>query len=149
MGNNTEPVEMVRQLRAHFRDLRPVMGSRHGQRKIFVFKHLDNVSHVFVRVDAVRGPLQNPYEGPFPVVCRSGKTFIVRIRGKDTTISIDRLKPAYVFEDKESTETQWKTSLRNVETNIEHSEPASVQEPMWTRSSRIVRFPSRLQVGRE
>ncbi|KZC07793.1 Gag-Pol polyprotein [Dufourea novaeangliae] len=150
-GDNTEPGEMVKQLRIHFRELRPVAGSRHGEKKIFVFKDLATVSHVFVRVDAVRGPLQNPYEGPFPVISRSEKTYVIRLRGKDINISIDRLKPAYLFETHdESTETRIQTSLRTThnQASTEDIRPISAQEPVRTRSGRRVRFPSRLQVGR-
>ncbi|KOC59092.1 hypothetical protein WH47_10918 [Habropoda laboriosa] len=80
------------------RELRPVKGSRHGNRKIFVHRDLPTTSHVFIHVDTVKGPLQNPYEGSFPVINRNDKRYVVRIRDTDTTVSIDRLKPAYVFE---------------------------------------------------
>ena len=40
-------------------------------------------------------PLQRPYHGPFPAVSKNDKTFTLRIRGKDQTISVDRQKPAY------------------------------------------------------
>ena len=51
-------------------------------------------SHFFVRVDSHRTPLQRPYQGPFPVVARTPKTYTLRIRDKDRMISVDRLKPA-------------------------------------------------------
>lgn len=55
---------------------------------------LARYSHVFVRVDRHRTPLQRPYQGPFQVVARTPKTYTIRIRDKDQVISVDRLKPA-------------------------------------------------------
>ena len=59
-----------------------------------VDRRLWDASHVFLRVDAVRRPLVPPYEGPFPVLERSEKTFIILKRDKPVTVTIDRLKPA-------------------------------------------------------
>ncbi len=48
------------------------------------------------RRDAVRHPLQPPYDGPFMVHCRYPKFFtIIGSTGKPQTISVDRLKPAH------------------------------------------------------
>jgi len=56
--------------------------------------------------------LQLPYDGPFTVVSRNDKNFTIRIYDKNTTISIDRIKPAYLFSDSltdvwETTNNQW------------------------------------------
>ena len=56
---------------------------------------LQSVSHVFLRVDAVRRPLVPPYIGPFPVLRRGPKTFDILQGKKTVTVSIDRLKPAF------------------------------------------------------
>ncbi|XP_017463070.1 PREDICTED: uncharacterized protein LOC108356475 [Rhagoletis zephyria] len=54
-------------------------------------------SHVFVRTDSLKQPLEPPYSGPFQIVAKpSDRVFVVRINGKDTALSIDRLKPAFV-----------------------------------------------------
>ncbi|XP_076256094.1 uncharacterized protein LOC143193654 [Rhynchophorus ferrugineus] len=42
----------------------PVEGTRHGDSKIFVFKDLATATHVFVRHDSPKTPLQMPYDGP-------------------------------------------------------------------------------------
>ena len=57
--------------------------------------NLNNCTHVFVRVDTVKKPLQQPYTGPFEVLTRGPKYFkLAKNRGADT-VAIDRLKPAY------------------------------------------------------
>ncbi|XP_033225899.1 uncharacterized protein LOC117178581 [Belonocnema kinseyi] len=41
------------------------------------------------------------YNGPYAVNSRSDKTFKVNVNGKDVTLSIDRLKPAYIIAEEE------------------------------------------------
>lgn len=73
------------------------------------FKNIrSNISHhknttkgTYVRVENGRS-LQHPYEGPYKVVERDKKCFKLEIDGNIRTISIDRIKPAFV----ENTETQ-------------------------------------------
>ena len=88
--------DFASQLRSTMRSLRPMPVQRHGERHTFVFKDLSTCSHVFRRHDAVRKPLQSPYDGPFQVIRRSDKGFELNIRGRNVTVSIDRLKPAYI-----------------------------------------------------
>ncbi|KAL4718550.1 hypothetical protein ACJJTC_003393 [Scirpophaga incertulas] len=52
-------------------------------RSIFVHPELNQCSHVFIRCDRLQKSLCPPYEGPFPVVKRMDKTFLIKIRGKD------------------------------------------------------------------
>ncbi|XP_076660505.1 uncharacterized protein LOC143363862 [Halictus rubicundus] len=40
-----------------------------------------------------------PYDGPFRVVKRGDKTFVIDIKGKEVRVSIDRLKPAFILND--------------------------------------------------
>lgn len=67
-----------------------------SQRTIFVHKDLANCSHVFIRQDSIRKSLQPPYDGPFRVLSRTQKHMTVNIKGSQKTISIDRVKPAYI-----------------------------------------------------
>ncbi|XP_055928532.1 uncharacterized protein LOC129959669 [Argiope bruennichi] len=91
------PKQLVEDLKHHFATMRPVPTSCHGQRTIFVHPHLNECSHVFVRHDGVRKPLQAPYDGPYKVLVRRQKTFDLEIKGTSHTISIDRLKPAFII----------------------------------------------------
>ncbi|KAJ0172529.1 hypothetical protein K1T71_011668 [Dendrolimus kikuchii] len=77
--------------------IRPVPASRHSQPGHFTFKELATCSHVFLREDAVRRPLQPPYTGPYQVVERSsdGKTITINLKGKPAVVSVDRVKPAF------------------------------------------------------
>ncbi|KYN45252.1 hypothetical protein ALC56_00331 [Trachymyrmex septentrionalis] len=170
-----DAAEYVKDLRQHFRRLRPTNGTRHGERRTFVFKNLSTADQVFVRHNAPGGTLQQPYDGPYKVVNRKPKTFVVHIRGRDVTVSIDRLKPAYIISEDEEPEKasslpieqrlenppSSSTSLQpsvpseldNPENSARRTDPPTAQEPtktalrQTTRSGRRVRFPNRLQGG--
>ncbi|GFW74947.1 probable RNA-directed DNA polymerase from transposon X-element [Trichonephila clavipes] len=47
----------------------------------------------------MKKPLQAPYDGPFKILHRTDKTFDVDINGRKSTISIDRVKPAFLESD--------------------------------------------------
>ena len=157
------PSDFVEELREHFRALRPTPGSRHGERKTFVFKELDTASHVFIRHDATRRPLQQPYDGPYKVVHRSDKTFVVNVRGRDTTVSIERLKPAFLSqecdvqagpqdEDEHAPIGQPSAHISPPTPDLSASPPtqggsAGGNSEYVTRAGRRVHFPDRLQVG--
>ncbi|XP_015114943.1 uncharacterized protein LOC107039697 [Diachasma alloeum] len=95
------PTNIADRLRNHFADLAPQPIARHGQRKVFVFKELANCSHVLVRRDAPHHAFTSPYEGPHQVISRHEKHFVIRIRGENTVVSIDRLKPVFSLPDDE------------------------------------------------
>lgn len=141
---SSEPTELIRELKKHFENLQPTTGSRHGNRKIFVYKDLKTTSHVFLRTDATKKALQNPYEGPFSVISRNDKTFTINVRGKQMTVSIDRLKPAYILNNEIKNHSQESVPLKSEIT----VEPEPERLPVRTRSGRRVRFPDYLQVGR-
>lgn len=102
---NNDPCSYVSRLRQQMQTLRPSPASRHSRQKPFVFKDLSSCSHVFLRDDTVRGALKPPYSGPHPVIRRDDKTFTLSLRGRETTVSIDRVKPAYIFEELSPTTT--------------------------------------------
>jgi len=53
---------------------------------------------VFPRHDGSKA-IQPSYDGPFAVVRRNDKNFIIRIHGKNITVSIERVKVAYLFSE--------------------------------------------------
>ena len=89
--------------------------------------------HVFIHHDAVRKPLQRSYDGPFKVIKRHDKHFTLDIKGSQSVISIDRLKPAH-FEELTSTAPK--------------EEPLPMTVPLFpiprvTRSGRQVHWPKK------
>ena len=103
-GDSFEPSEPVPQASDFARQLRSVIGSSspmpvqyHGHQRSRVDQALLTASHVFLRVDAVRRPLVQPYLGPFSVLQKKKKTFIIDQNGKAVTVSVDRLKPAHLL----------------------------------------------------
>lgn len=146
--------DFVKTLREQFEGLRPVDGTRHGERRPFVYKDLATAEQVFVRHDGPRTMLQAPYEGPYAVVSRSDKVFVVRMHGKDKTISIDRIKPAYLLSENDiggSGPAESTTRNRDAETDRRGArEDARLplrQDERTTRAGRKVRFPDRFQAG--
>ena len=59
----------------------------HSKPKVFVPKELLDSPYVFVRVDAHRNPLQRPYNGPYRVISRSDKTFVIDMNGREDSLS--------------------------------------------------------------
>ena len=87
--------DFVNRLRTHFRSLQTVP-PRSATGISHIPPELSTSTHVFVRHDAIRKPLQPPYNGPYSVVKRTPKHFTVNINGRHDTVSIDRLKPAHI-----------------------------------------------------
>ncbi|GFS72487.1 uncharacterized protein NPIL_145101 [Nephila pilipes] len=87
--------EFVQKLKATMKQVKPIPFSYNCKQKPFVFKDLQNCSHVFVRTDIIRQSLQPPYHGPYQVIKRSDKIFTLLVKNKNVNISIDRLKPCF------------------------------------------------------
>lgn len=66
----------------------------------YIPSDLNKCTHVWVRVDRVRRPLEVPYSGPYPVIHRNPKFFTVKLLNKEDNISVDRLKPAVITRNK-------------------------------------------------
>ncbi|GFY48040.1 fibroblast growth factor receptor-like 1, partial [Trichonephila inaurata madagascariensis] len=70
--------EFVQQLKQTMHNLKPVPTSSHGRKTVFEHPELSLCTHVFLRHDAIRKPLQPPYDRPFAVVKRSEKLFTLQ-----------------------------------------------------------------------
>lgn len=87
----------VDRLRNAMREMNPVATSTHGQTKFYVNPSLNTCSHVFLRVDTVKPPLCQPYTGPHKILKRSNKNLTIQLNGRESTVSMDRVKPAYLI----------------------------------------------------
>ncbi|XP_011161917.1 uncharacterized protein LOC105197316 [Solenopsis invicta] len=153
---NSDAVDFVGRLGKRLGELRPVEGTRHGERRPFVFKDLATAECVFVRRNGPKAMLQAPYDGPYAVIRRGEKTFVVRVHDKEVTFSIDRLKPAYILAgDKQSDGTPNSTVIEprqddyagNIPSAEDDTPVPREQSARVTRSGRRVRFPDRFQAG--
>ncbi len=48
----------------------------------------------FCHRDAVRKPLQPPYDEPYMVISRTDKYYMIGVKGRQEVVSLDRLKPS-------------------------------------------------------
>lgn len=87
--------DFIVDLKKAFKEIEPTGPKQKSNATHYIPKDLNNCDQVFVRVDKVKTGLQAPFEGPFDVVRRFRKFFVVNIKGKNESVSIDRLKPAY------------------------------------------------------
>ncbi len=95
-GASPSPDQQLRRLRELAGTLAPVPTSQHGPVTPFVPHTLAVTPYIFLRRDSHRNPLQAPYTGPYRVISRTDKTFVIDYGGRSETVSIDRLKPAHV-----------------------------------------------------
>lgn len=133
----TDITDFSARMRSFAEQLRPCPTQHHGQKKIFVYKDLATCSHVFLREDILRGALQPAYTGPHPVVKRGTKYFKIKFKDKEITVSIDRLKPAFIMSNNVE-------PMPNSMSPQEYTHSPSPPEPprtVTTRSGRRVRFP--------
>lgn len=77
------PQIFIEKLREHMRKIRPTPTAYHTNPKVFSYKDLFSCSHAFVQVDAVKKPLDCPYEGPYEIIKRiSDRVFKLNIKGE-------------------------------------------------------------------
>ncbi|UYV77011.1 hypothetical protein LAZ67_14002809, partial [Cordylochernes scorpioides] len=152
--------EFVQQLQKQMELLKPLNEKHHSKTKVFVHKDLKTCSHVFIRTDRVKKPLEPPYEGPFPVLDRTDKYFTLKVNGRNVTTSIDRLRPAYLLADSDNVTSEHPTATRpivsgalpstssqqnpdppDVEKYTEFQGTGSAPDLIRTRSGRIIKKP--------
>uniref|UniRef100_A0A5S6Q504 Integrase catalytic domain-containing protein n=1 Tax=Trichuris muris TaxID=70415 RepID=A0A5S6Q504_TRIMR len=87
-----------------FDSIRPTPTRRASRQRWFLPKELPTCTHVFLRHDAARPPLTPAYDGPYKVIDRNSKVFTIVCNGKLKTVSIDRVKPAFIDASDESSQ---------------------------------------------
>ncbi|KOB64947.1 Pol polyprotein, partial [Operophtera brumata] len=87
-------------LRSVIQSLQPQTRTCSNSRKIFVHQDLKDCSHIFIRNDMLKKSLCPTYDGPYRVLSRKKKVFEIQLPNRISFVSIDRLKPAYVLNEK-------------------------------------------------
>ena len=87
----------TRPLFQRMNSIKPVPSDHHSHPSSYIPATLQRAHSVYVCHDAVRRPLQRPYDGPFCVLSTGEKYFIICKNGAPYSVSIDRLKPAYEY----------------------------------------------------
>lgn len=127
--------EYVWKLRDNIRKFRSMAIRENKNGNIFIHPDLETCSHVFIRNDAVRRPLQPTYDGPFRVLDRNRKVYYIQMSNRKVHISIDRLKPAYCLSERNDESSTTDTEVPN------HDSPVTCT----TRSGRVTRVPIRFR----
>ena len=136
-GSCPDPSSYVARLRTTMQALRATPPRHPLQQPVHINTSLACASHVFVRHDAVKKPLQQPYDGPFQVIKRSPKFYTLNLNGRTDTVSIERLKPAYLA----SHDTSHAFSPHKPTTQPPNTPPVT----RTTRSGRQVHWPKHLE----
>ncbi|BHF58900.1 hypothetical protein SprV_0100185500 [Sparganum proliferum] len=92
-GAVEDPTNLLHRLRQFMRTLSPVP-PRSSASPSYLEKDFATCSHVYLRCDRVRRPLEPPYDGPFRVLSRGPKTFRIQCDNREEVVSVDRLKAA-------------------------------------------------------
>ncbi|XP_014209256.1 uncharacterized protein LOC106639933 [Copidosoma floridanum] len=75
-------ISFMYSLKQLFLSLRPVSASRHASIHPLSFRDLQTCSHVFLRMDSIRKPLEQPYSGPHKILSHTDhRTFIIDCAG--------------------------------------------------------------------
>ena len=87
--------EALRNLRHDVAIMRPTPGTAHTEPTVRMPASVKDATHVFIRRDRHRGPLEAPYDGPYRVVEHRDRTMVIDIPGRGhDTVTLDRIKPA-------------------------------------------------------
>ncbi|BHF85630.1 hypothetical protein SprV_1002879900 [Sparganum proliferum] len=92
-GAVEDPTNLLHRLRQFMRTLSPVP-PRSSASPSYLEKDLATCSHVYLRCDRVRRPLEPPYNGPFRVISRGTKNFRIQRGTREEVVGVDRFKAA-------------------------------------------------------
>ncbi|GFW88542.1 uncharacterized protein TNCV_828111 [Trichonephila clavipes] len=145
-------VNFVSKLKSHMQSLHPKPPKHHGKHPVFIHPGLLEATHVFLRRDMLRRPLQQPYDGPFKVLQRKDKVFsLTSMVNGYLYLLIDANLPSFLnTEDLQLPQTKNETPA-TVEPNATASTPATVESDPTastptqpsTRFGRKVHLPTR------
>ena len=139
----TDPALYVNRLQCYFGNL-PPMQPRERTIKPSVPKDISSWTHVFLRKDAVKAPLTPPYTGPYRVLSRTDKLFTLDINGKKETVSIDRVKRAFLNTNTQEPHIPPTYTHEHIPTPVEKNTMPKDNYVTTTRSGRRVHWPKKL-----
>ncbi|XP_029651859.1 uncharacterized protein LOC115225074 [Octopus sinensis] len=134
-----DPAQYVHRLQTSMLHLSPA-GPRQQNVVSHVPKDINTWTHVFVRNDGIPSQLRPPYSGPYKVIKREQKYFVLDIGGKRNTVSIDRLKKAFIEEDLRSVPSVPRTDSPTPANTTDSA------QARHTKSGRTVRWPASVAV---
>lgn len=120
LPDQTELPLLVQRIRDHVAKIRQTPATHHGSHPVFVHKALADCTHVVLRTDSARTPLQPPYTGPYQVLKRGQHTFEILQNGKNSKVSVERLKPAWVMPEPTSDDQTNSTEGHGLEETINY-----------------------------
>ena len=144
-----DPGHYVNKLKSTMQALRATAPRTPAQQRVYINPNLSSSSHVFERHDAVKKPLQPPYDGPYKVLLRADKFFTLDINGRRDTVSINRLKPAYMDCLSSQNTSSIPTSSSSQPPSPQSTPTPQPPNPRTTRSGRRVHFPAHFVVDIE
>ncbi|CAK1580096.1 unnamed protein product [Parnassius mnemosyne] len=152
-NNPAHVMDYVADLKRKMEIIRPISASHHTRSSTFIFKDLASATHVFLRDDTVRRPLQPPYTGPHAILQRRDKTLTLDVNDRKVTVSIDRVKPAYIENNESGKQTTTPVTPATANTSPPIVQPTrnntvtpSDTRVLKTRSGRCVRFRNILDI---
>ena len=87
-----DPASYVTRLKASMSQVKPPPVCTQLQNNTHVSNYLWDCTHIFVRNDKVKKPLQPPYNGPFKVLKHGNKYFTLQFQDCADTVSLDKFK---------------------------------------------------------
>ena len=107
--------------------------------------NLNKRRHVFIRKDATHSSLQPTHDGPFLVLHKNSKYFIVLRNVKGYTVSIDILKAGNLLMDFHKQENEPVTNMPSIPSNTQLI-PKSESRERSPQTKRLTRFTRTRQV---
>ena len=113
----TDPTSFVARLRDIMRELKPPPVRAHPHRNVHINKDLSSSTHVFVRNDRVRKPLQTPYYGPLKYSIEQRNTSHWTMMGAETLCHLT-----------DSSQPIWTPRLKSQSPVLSPSQPPQCQQ---------------------
>lgn len=131
---SSDNTSFTTRLRSHIKTLSPTPAAWHVKKSFYLPADIFKSDFVFLRQGPAKTSMVSPYTGPHRVLERNLKTFKIDVKGKEITVTIDRLKPAYLV-NCDATPAITKDVTPSMEPE------ATTTPERKTRSGRIVKFP--------